>query len=139
MILISTLSSSCSCSTMKFGHQTELLFPAVFRVGRVCRLWNAAASSPVLWRKVTVGHFWIASGKTQLPKTEKKIMDTFKWLAQSRSVFLVLLRGLNCIHYVWVIIYYLGKGLINKNSLSLDFLSYETFPFVTGKRMLPTQ
>lgn len=59
------------------------------RVGRVCRLWNAAASSPVLWRKVTVGHCWIAPGKTQLPKTEKRIKDTFDWLAQNRSVLLV--------------------------------------------------
>ncbi|XP_029298527.1 F-box/LRR-repeat protein 6 [Cottoperca gobio] len=54
------------------------------RVGRVCRLWNAAASSPVLWRKVTVGHCWIAPGKTQLPKTEMKIKETFNWLAQNR-------------------------------------------------------
>lgn len=58
--------------------------PFLCRVGRVCRLWNAAASSPVLWRKVTVGHCWIAPGKTQLPKTEKKIKDTFDWLAQNR-------------------------------------------------------
>ncbi|XP_036948581.1 F-box/LRR-repeat protein 6 [Acanthopagrus latus] len=58
--------------------------PFLCRVGRVCRLWNAAASSPVLWRKVTVGHCWIAPGKTQLPKTEKRIKDTFDWLAQNR-------------------------------------------------------
>lgn len=58
--------------------------PFLCRVGRVCRLWNAAASSPVLWRKVTVGHCWIAPGKNQLPKTEKKIKDTFDWLAQNR-------------------------------------------------------
>ncbi|KAF3834280.1 hypothetical protein F7725_025484 [Dissostichus mawsoni] len=54
------------------------------QVGRVCRLWNAAASSPVLWRKVTVGHCWIAPGKTQLPKTEMKIKETFDWMAQNR-------------------------------------------------------
>ncbi|XP_041810657.1 F-box/LRR-repeat protein 6 isoform X2 [Chelmon rostratus] len=58
--------------------------PFLCRVGRVCRLWNAAASSPVLWRKVTVGYCWIAPGKTQLPKTEKKIKDTITWLAQNR-------------------------------------------------------
>ncbi|CAB1447261.1 unnamed protein product [Pleuronectes platessa] len=58
--------------------------PFLCRVGRVCRLWNTAASSPVLWRKVTVGHCWIAPGKTQLPKTEKKIQETFDWLAQNR-------------------------------------------------------
>ncbi|XP_047460265.1 F-box/LRR-repeat protein 6 [Mugil cephalus] len=58
--------------------------PFLCRVGRVCRLWNAAASSPVLWRKVTIGHCWIAPGKSQLPKTEKKITDTLNWLAQNR-------------------------------------------------------
>ncbi|XP_070778367.1 F-box/LRR-repeat protein 6 [Enoplosus armatus] len=58
--------------------------PFLCRVGRVCRLWNAAASSPVLWRKVTVGHCWIAPGKNQLPKTEKMIKGTFDWLAQNR-------------------------------------------------------
>ncbi|TNN68935.1 F-box/LRR-repeat protein 6 [Liparis tanakae] len=59
--------------------------PFLCRVGRVCRLWNVAASSPALWRKVTVGHCWIAPGKSQLPPTEKKIKDTFTWLAQNRS------------------------------------------------------
>ncbi|XP_045913980.1 F-box/LRR-repeat protein 6 [Micropterus dolomieu] len=58
--------------------------PFLCRMGRVCHLWNAAASSPVLWRKVTVGHCWIAPGKNQLPKTEKMIKDTIDWLAQNR-------------------------------------------------------
>ncbi|GLD59371.1 F-box/LRR-repeat protein 6 [Lates japonicus] len=58
--------------------------PFLCRVGRVCRLWNAAASSPVLWRKVTIGFCWISPGKKQLPKTEKKIKDTVDWLAQNR-------------------------------------------------------
>ncbi|XP_070702096.1 F-box/LRR-repeat protein 6 [Pempheris klunzingeri] len=58
--------------------------PFLCRVGRVCRLWNAAASSPVLWRKVTVGYCLIAPGKNQLPKTEKKVKDKFNWLAQNR-------------------------------------------------------
>lgn len=58
--------------------------PFLCRVGRVSRLWNAAASSPILWRRVTVGHCWIAPGRSQLPKTEKKIKDTLDWLAQSR-------------------------------------------------------
>uniref|UniRef100_A0A665TFV5 F-box domain-containing protein n=1 Tax=Echeneis naucrates TaxID=173247 RepID=A0A665TFV5_ECHNA len=68
--------------------------PFLCRVGRVCRLWNAAASSPVLWRKVTVGFCWIAPGRSQLPKTQKKIKETINWLAQDRSVLLVLSRGL---------------------------------------------
>ncbi|XP_022599772.1 F-box/LRR-repeat protein 6 isoform X2 [Seriola dumerili] len=58
--------------------------PFLCRVGRVCRLWNAAASSPVLWRDVTVGFCWIAPGKNQLPKTQKKIKDTVNWLAENR-------------------------------------------------------
>ncbi|XP_029370745.1 F-box/LRR-repeat protein 6 [Echeneis naucrates] len=58
--------------------------PFLCRVGRVCRLWNAAASSPVLWRKVTVGFCWIAPGRSQLPKTQKKIKETINWLAQDR-------------------------------------------------------
>uniref|UniRef100_A0A3Q2WYV4 F-box and leucine rich repeat protein 6 n=1 Tax=Haplochromis burtoni TaxID=8153 RepID=A0A3Q2WYV4_HAPBU len=58
--------------------------PFLCRVGRVCRLWNAAASSPILWHRVTVGHCWIAPGRSQLPKTQKKIKDTLDWLAHSR-------------------------------------------------------
>lgn len=58
--------------------------PFLCRMGRVCRLWNAAASSPVLWRRVTVGHCWIAPGKSQLPKTQNQIKDTVNWLAQNR-------------------------------------------------------
>uniref|UniRef100_A0A3B5ARI8 F-box and leucine rich repeat protein 6 n=1 Tax=Stegastes partitus TaxID=144197 RepID=A0A3B5ARI8_9TELE len=71
--------------------------PFLCRVGRVCRLWNAAASSPVLWRKVTVGHCWIAPGRTQLPKTERKIKDTVSWLAAHRSVLLPPTRTLVCV------------------------------------------
>ncbi|XP_074543667.1 F-box/LRR-repeat protein 6 isoform X2 [Halichoeres trimaculatus] len=58
--------------------------PFLCRVGRVCRLWNAAASSPALWRKVSIGHCWIAPGLSQQPKTEKRIRDTFTWLSQYR-------------------------------------------------------
>ncbi|KAG7231928.1 hypothetical protein INR49_010089 [Caranx melampygus] len=58
--------------------------PFLCRVGRVCHLWNSAASSPTLWRDVTVGFCWIAPGKTQLPKTEKRIKDTLNWLAENR-------------------------------------------------------
>lgn len=58
--------------------------PFLCRVGRVCRLWNAAASSPVLWRSVTMGHCWIAPGKSLLPSKEKKIKNTVEWLAHNR-------------------------------------------------------
>ncbi|XP_060916504.1 F-box/LRR-repeat protein 6 [Labrus mixtus] len=58
--------------------------PFLCRVGRVCHLWNAAASSPALWRKVTIGHCWIAPGKSQQPTTEKRIKGTLTWLSQNR-------------------------------------------------------
>ncbi|KAM3870932.1 F-box/LRR-repeat protein 6-like [Diretmus argenteus] len=58
--------------------------PFLCRMARVCHLWNAAASSPALWRRVSVGYCWIEPGKTQLPKTEMKIKDTLHWLAQNR-------------------------------------------------------
>uniref|UniRef100_A0A3P8TJW5 F-box domain-containing protein n=1 Tax=Amphiprion percula TaxID=161767 RepID=A0A3P8TJW5_AMPPE len=58
--------------------------PFLCRVGRVCRLWNVAASSPVLWHRVTVGHCWVAPGRNQLPQTEMKVKDTLTWLAEHR-------------------------------------------------------
>ncbi|XP_075995391.1 F-box/LRR-repeat protein 6 [Genypterus blacodes] len=58
--------------------------PFLCRMARVCRLWNTAASSPALWRRVTVGYCWIEPGKTLLPKTEMRIKDTFNWLAENR-------------------------------------------------------
>lgn len=61
-------------------------FAVFIRVGRVCRLWNGAASSPVLWRSVSVGYCWIEPGKSQLPGTEQKIRNTIGWLAENRSV-----------------------------------------------------
>ncbi|MCI4391911.1 hypothetical protein PGIGA_G00139970 [Pangasianodon gigas] len=58
--------------------------PFLCRVGRVCRLWNSAASSPALWRSVSIGYCWIDPGKSQLPGTEQKIKNTVDWLAQNR-------------------------------------------------------
>ncbi|XP_030597717.1 F-box/LRR-repeat protein 6 [Archocentrus centrarchus] len=58
--------------------------PFLCRVGSVCRLWNAAASTPILWRRVTLGHCWIAPGKKQGPKTKMRVKDTLDWLAQNR-------------------------------------------------------
>ncbi|KTG04244.1 hypothetical protein cypCar_00002016 [Cyprinus carpio] len=58
--------------------------PFLCRVGRVCRLWNGAASSPILWRSVSVGYCWIEPGKSQLPGTEQKIRNTIDWLAENR-------------------------------------------------------
>ncbi|KAM9420130.1 F-box/LRR-repeat protein 6 isoform 1-T4 [Salvelinus alpinus] len=58
--------------------------PFLCRVAKVCHLWNAAAASPALWRRVSVGYCWLEPGKTQLPKTELKIRNTVSWLAQNR-------------------------------------------------------
>ncbi|KAI4891059.1 hypothetical protein NFI96_023920, partial [Prochilodus magdalenae] len=58
--------------------------PFLCRVGRVCRLWNSAASSPTLWRSVSIAYCWIEPGKSQLPGTEQKIRNTINWLAQNR-------------------------------------------------------
>lgn len=58
--------------------------PFLCRVARVCRLWQTAASSPVLWRSVTVSHCWIEPRRNQLPKTERRIKETISWLAENR-------------------------------------------------------
>ncbi|XP_039593317.1 F-box/LRR-repeat protein 6 [Polypterus senegalus] len=58
--------------------------PFLCRVSRVCRLWCCAASSPVLWRSVTLSFCWVAPGAAQTPKTEQKIKDTVTWLSQNR-------------------------------------------------------
>lgn len=63
---------------------TEILFSD--RAGRVCRLWNSAASSPALWRSVSIGYCWIEPGKRQIPGTEQKIKNTIDWLTQNRLV-----------------------------------------------------
>ncbi|XP_057683667.1 F-box/LRR-repeat protein 6 isoform X1 [Corythoichthys intestinalis] len=58
--------------------------PFLCRMARVCRLWNAAAATPSLWRRVSVGHCLIAPAKSQLPATQNRIKDTINWLAQNR-------------------------------------------------------
>ncbi|CAL8298890.1 unnamed protein product [Lota lota] len=58
--------------------------PFLCRVSRVCRLWKAAAASPSLWRRVSVGFCWVAPGKKQLPRKEANIKDTIQWLASDR-------------------------------------------------------
>ncbi|XP_030645060.1 F-box/LRR-repeat protein 6 [Chanos chanos] len=70
--------------------------PFLCRVGRVCRLWNGAASSPTLWHSVSVSYCWIEPGKSQLPKTEEKIKNTISWLAQNR---LCQLREFSLCHW----------------------------------------
>ncbi|XP_066531734.1 F-box/LRR-repeat protein 6 [Hoplias malabaricus] len=58
--------------------------PFLCRVGRVCRLWNSAASSLTLWRNVTIGFCWTEPGKSQAPGTQQKITNTITWLAEDR-------------------------------------------------------
>ncbi|XP_042321499.1 F-box/LRR-repeat protein 6-like isoform X2 [Sceloporus undulatus] len=58
--------------------------PFLCRVSRVCRLWCGAASSPVLWQKVSVGHCWVAPGKKLPPAAEKKVLITMEWLVANR-------------------------------------------------------
>ncbi|KAJ8401432.1 hypothetical protein AAFF_G00383510 [Aldrovandia affinis] len=62
----------------------EGAIPFLCRAARVCQLWNGAAANPALWCSVTVGYCWIEPGKTQSPKTELKVQDTVRWLAQNR-------------------------------------------------------
>ncbi|XP_028591783.2 F-box/LRR-repeat protein 6 [Podarcis muralis] len=57
--------------------------PFLCRVARVCRLWYGAASNPVLWQKVTVGHCWVAPGQKH-SVLEKKVLDTMGWLVANR-------------------------------------------------------
>ncbi|XP_007541337.1 F-box/LRR-repeat protein 6 [Poecilia latipinna] len=58
--------------------------PFLCRVSRVCRLWNAAAATLTLWRKVVVSHCWIQPARGQTEKTSNRIKETFTWLAQNR-------------------------------------------------------
>uniref|UniRef100_A0A8D3BCG1 F-box domain-containing protein n=1 Tax=Scophthalmus maximus TaxID=52904 RepID=A0A8D3BCG1_SCOMX len=92
--------------------------PFLCRAGRVCRLWNAAASSPVLWRQVTVGHCWIAPGKTQLPKTEQKIKGTFDWLASNRFS---QLRDFSLCHWKKNVDYVVSQFCPHLRSLALSY------------------
>ncbi|XP_008400658.1 F-box/LRR-repeat protein 6 isoform X2 [Poecilia reticulata] len=58
--------------------------PFLCRVSRVCRLWNAAAATLTLWRKVAVNHCWIQPARGQTEKTSNRIKETFTWLAENR-------------------------------------------------------
>ncbi|XP_058609569.1 F-box/LRR-repeat protein 6 [Onychostoma macrolepis] len=95
--------------------------PFLCRVGRVCRLWNGAASSPVLWRSVSVGYCWIEPGKSQLPGTEQKIRNTIDWLAENR---LSQLREFSLCHWkkhVDYVIQNVSQSCTNLHSLKLSY------------------
>uniref|UniRef100_A0A8C1IH90 F-box and leucine-rich repeat protein 6 n=1 Tax=Cyprinus carpio TaxID=7962 RepID=A0A8C1IH90_CYPCA len=95
--------------------------PFLCRVGRVCRLWNGAASSPILWRSVSVGYCWIEPGKSQLPGTEQKIRNTIDWLAENR---LSQLREFSLCHWkkhVDYVIQKVSQSCTNLHSLKLSY------------------
>ncbi|XP_063170169.1 F-box/LRR-repeat protein 6 isoform X2 [Candoia aspera] len=58
--------------------------PFLCRAARVCRLWYRAASAPVLWRKVAVGHCWAPPGQKWPPALQKRALGTLEWLAARR-------------------------------------------------------
>ncbi|XP_056335228.1 F-box/LRR-repeat protein 6 [Danio aesculapii] len=97
--------------------------PLLCRVGRVCRLWNGAASSPILWRSVSIGYCWIEPGKSQLPGTEQKIRNTVDWLAENR---LSQLREFSLCHWKKNVDYVIQKVSQSCPSLHSLKLSYCT-------------
>ncbi|XP_048058337.1 F-box/LRR-repeat protein 6-like isoform X1 [Megalobrama amblycephala] len=105
----------------QFAVHQDGAVPFLCRVGIVCRLWNGAASSPVLWRSVLVGYCWIEPGKSQLPGTEQKIMNTIDWLAENR---LSQLREFSLCHWkkhVDYVIQKVSQSCPNLHSLKLSY------------------
>ncbi|KAG9278926.1 F-box/LRR-repeat protein 6 [Astyanax mexicanus] len=101
--------------------QQDGAVPFLCRVGRVCRLWNCAASSPTLWRSVSIGYCWIEPGKSQLPGTEQKIRNTVDWLAQNRFS---QLRDFSLCHWkkhVEYVIQTVAESCPNLQSLKLSY------------------
>ncbi|XP_034017181.1 F-box/LRR-repeat protein 6-like [Thalassophryne amazonica] len=98
--------------------------PFLCRVARVCHLWNTAASSPLLWRHVTLGYCWIQPGRNQRPHTEKMIKETLTWLACNR---LSQLRGLSICHWTKNVNY-----AIEVMSQSCPHLESLTLPYCKG-------
>ncbi|KAG1948746.1 F-box/LRR-repeat protein 6 [Pimephales promelas] len=105
----------------QFAIHQDGAVPFLCRVGRVCHLWNGAASSPVLWRNVSIGYCWIEPGKTQLPGTEQKIRNTIDWLAENR---LSQLREFSLCHWkkhVDYVIQKVSQSCHNLHSLKLSY------------------
>ncbi|XP_066480698.1 F-box/LRR-repeat protein 6 isoform X2 [Tiliqua scincoides] len=69
-----------------FQHAVALQgsVPFLCRMACVCRLWNVAASSPVLWQKVSIGYCWVAPGQKQSLVMEKRVCGTVEWLVSNR-------------------------------------------------------
>ncbi|KAM6458431.1 F-box/LRR-repeat protein 6 isoform 3-T3 [Liasis olivaceus] len=62
--------------------------PLLCRAARVCRLWYRAASAPVLWRTVAVGHCWAPAGQRWAPALQRRALGTLEWLAARRCPLL---------------------------------------------------
>ncbi|CAL8293152.1 unnamed protein product [Merluccius merluccius] len=109
--------------------------PFLCRVARVCRLWNVAAASAGLWRQVSVGYCWIEPGKSQLPRTEQKIKDTMKWLAEDRFS---QLRAFTLHHWKKNVNYaveVVSRSCPQLASLTLSYctgMTYEAFQSLAG-------
>lgn len=95
--------------------------PFLCRVGRVCRLWNSAASSPALWRNVSIGYCWIEPGKSQLPGTEQKIKSTVDWLTQNRFSQLRIFKLCHWKKHVDYVVQMLANACSNLQSLELSY------------------
>ncbi|XP_061463156.1 F-box/LRR-repeat protein 6 [Rhineura floridana] len=96
--------------------------PFLCRVARVCRLWYGAASSPVLWHKVSIGHCWVAPGQKR-SVLEKKVLDTMDWLVTNR---LSHLRDFTLCHWkshVPFVLKAIGKSCSLLTSLKLSHCS----------------
>ncbi|NWZ60499.1 FBXL6 protein, partial [Haliaeetus albicilla] len=66
--------------------EQEGAVPFLCRVARVCRLWCAAAAEPRLWRRVSLGGCWGEPTPGRPPHTQRKVLGTVRWLAESRWV-----------------------------------------------------
>ncbi|XP_053100675.1 F-box/LRR-repeat protein 6 isoform X2 [Hemicordylus capensis] len=105
---------------------SEGAVPFLCRVACVCRLWYGAASSPVLWQKVSVGHCWVAPGQRQSPVVEKRVCGTMEWLVANR---LSHLRDFTLCHWknhVSSVLRALGSSCPLLQSLKLSYCSKVT-------------
>ncbi|XP_053718712.1 F-box/LRR-repeat protein 6 [Synchiropus splendidus] len=107
--------------TFKMVVDQEGAVPFLCRVGRVCRLWNSAASNPVLWKSVSLGHVCVAPGKRHSDQVSKKQMTTVKWLVENRFS---LLREFSLNHWIKDVdnvVVAVSTGCVHLRSLCLSF------------------
>ncbi|XP_060753484.1 F-box/LRR-repeat protein 6 [Tachysurus vachellii] len=95
--------------------------PFLCRVGRVCRLWNRAASLPALWCSVSIGYCWIEPGKSQLPGTAQKIKNTVDWLTQNRFSQLRNFKLCHWKKHVDYVVQAISNACSNLQSLELSY------------------